>query len=80
MMSRVSLGHTARMLVAPRWMKIAYAAIIIAAVLRALAAYWQQAYLPLIDASMMFWLLSFGCFWVYYTPMLLRARLDGKRG
>ena len=80
MMSRVSLGHTARMLVAPRWMKIAYAAIIIAAVLRALATYWPQAYLPLIDASVLFWLLSFGCFWVYYTPMLLRARLDGKRG
>ena len=62
MMSRVSLGHTARMLVAPRWMKIAYAAIIIAAVLRALATYWPQAYLPLIDASVLFWLLSFGCF------------------
>ena len=80
MMSRVSLGHTARMLVAPRWMKLAYAAIIIAAVLRTLATYWPQAYLPLIDASVLFWLIAFGCFLVYYTPMLLRSRLDGKRG
>ena len=80
MMSRVSLGHTGRMLQAPRGMKFAYVLIILSAMFRTLAAVWVQWYLPLIDVAVLCWLFAFLGFLYYYTPILLTPRVDGKRG
>jgi uncharacterized protein involved in response to NO len=67
MMSRVSLGHTGRMLKAPRWMPLAYGLIVGSALLRALAGAWTTAYLPLIDAALLLWVLAFGIFIGHYA-------------
>lgn len=83
MISRVSLGHTARMLQAPRTLPTAYVLMFMAAVLRGLAGWttvWPQAYLPLIDAAVLCWLVAWLLFLRQYTLILLRPRLDGKRG
>ena len=83
MTSRVALGHTGRMLKAPRWMPLAYGLMFLAAILRGLAGLihvWPRAYLPLIDAAMLCWVVSLLIFLLYYTQILLRPRLDGKPG
>lgn len=83
MISRVSLGHTARLLQAPRALPSAYALMFVAALLRGLAAWttlWPQAYLPLIDAAVLCWLVALLIFLWQYSLILLRPRLDGKRG
>ena len=83
MTSRVALGHTGRMLKAPRWMPLAYGLMFLAAILRGLAGLihvWPRAYLPLIDAAMLCWGVSLLIFLLYYTRILLRPRLDGKPG
>ncbi len=80
MMSRVSLGHTARMLQAPPLMPWAFGLLACSAVLRALAAVWSRAYLNLIDAALLMWVLAFVFFVWHYLMILIRSRLDGKRG
>ena len=80
MMSRVSLGHTGRMLKAPRLMPWAFGLIACAALLRAVAAVWDSAYLYLIDGALLLWVLAFACFVWHYALILLHSRLDGKRG
>ena len=83
MTSRVALGHTGRMLKAPRWMALAYGLMFLAASLRGLAGLihgWPRAALPLIDAAMLCWVVSLLIFLLYYTQILLRPRLDGKPG
>ena len=80
MISRVSLGHTGRMLKTPQMMPWAFGFIICAALLRAMAAIWDSAYLRLIDSALLLWGLAFICFLWHYTLILLHSRVDGKRG
>ncbi len=80
MMSRVSLGHTGRMLKAPRLMPWVYAFIAFSALLRALAGVWTSAYLPLIDSALLLWVIAFVFFIAHYALILMRERSDGKRG
>ncbi|MFP2768825.1 NnrS family protein [Oceanisphaera sp. KMM 10153] len=81
MVTRVSLGHSGRSLEIGRPVVIAFALLILAALLRSL--------LPLLvpgmtniayHASAMAWMLAFGLFsWVYW-PILTRPRIDGRPG
>ncbi|WP_022940300.1 NnrS family protein [Psychromonas hadalis] len=81
MISRVSLGHTGRPLIASKWMSIAFAATALSGLVRMifpflmpdliLMAYW---------ISILFWCCAFSLFVLFYAKMLLSARLDKRPG
>ncbi|MDE1947698.1 MAG: NnrS family protein [Burkholderiales bacterium] len=81
MLTRTARGHTGRPLKASRLEVAAYAAIVVAALLR--------VGLPLVEpawrehawaCSAAAWSGAFGLYLFVFTPWLLRARLDGKDG
>jgi uncharacterized protein involved in response to NO len=81
MMSRVSLGHTGRPLEVPRYLALAFALIMLAAVIRSV--------LPLVapgmtllwwQVSALLWIVVFSIFLYRYLPILTRPRADGKPG
>ncbi len=81
MMARVSLGHTGRMLEPARLVTFAFVAVSLAAFVR--------VFLPLVfpDAlalgyavSGVLWMLAFGTFATIYLPILMRPRVDGRKG
>ncbi|RTR26789.1 NnrS family protein [Shewanella atlantica] len=80
MMARVSLGHTGRKLTPPKIVTLAFALIVLATVCRILAGLMTSYYLPLLEAAIACWVLSFVIFIYHYTPILLKARVDGKPG
>lgn len=78
MITRVSLGHTGRMIHASRLTVMAYAAILMALLLRVTAVWWLNPHVR--DASMLFFIGAFAIFVVQYTPILTAPRADGKPG
>ncbi|MDN5864699.1 MAG: NnrS family protein [Gammaproteobacteria bacterium] len=81
MMSRVTLGHTGRLIVANKATTLAYVLLIAAVVVRAAgpslgAASWQTVMLVAVGL----WSLAFLVFFVAYAPKLLAPRPDGKPG
>jgi uncharacterized protein involved in response to NO len=81
MMARVALGHTGRMLVAPRPMAVAFLAINLAAAVRCFGPLVVPAsYLQVLVVSGVLWMLAFAIFVVTYAPILIRARIDGRPG
>lgn len=81
MMARVSLGHSGRMLAAPRPMFAAFVAIGLAALFRVLGPWLApQLYRESLIATAVCWVLAFGLFLVVYTPILLQPRVDGRPG
>lgn len=81
MMSRTTLGHTGRMMVAKRAEPAMYGLIQAGALLRVLAGFapapWRD---PALLLSALCWSLSFALFIAVYAPYLWRARIDGKEG
>ncbi len=81
MMSRVSLGHTGRMLEAQPIMSLAFALILFAALIRTIAI-WLLPQLTnlwwLIAGSS--WVLGFLIFCLCYWDVLSKPRIDGKAG
>jgi uncharacterized protein involved in response to NO len=73
-MTRATLGHTGRELVAGPGTRAIYAAIVIAASARIAAALLPQWTLPLLHISTLAWLAAFGGFAIIYGPMLFRLR------
>jgi uncharacterized protein involved in response to NO len=73
-MSRVSRGHTGRVLTASPMAVASYAAILLAAVLRPLANVLPDFYDPLIVAAGLSWVLAFGLFCWECGPMLINVR------
>jgi len=74
-MSRASLGHTGRPLVAPGPVVLAYALIPLAAALRFAASAlpgWRDIAMPL---SALLWIMAFGLFLLALSPVLWRPRL-----
>ncbi|MEI6896474.1 MAG: NnrS family protein [Psychromonas sp.] len=81
MISRVSLGHTGRMLAPSKWMSCAFMATAISGLVRVtfpflmpdsiLMAYW---------ISILFWCCAFILFILFYAKMLLSARIDKRPG
>jgi uncharacterized protein involved in response to NO len=81
MMSRVSLGHTGRPLEVPAYLAWAFAAMIAAAVIRALLPWLAPAMTALAwRFSSVLWIFAFSCFLCRYLPILTRPRADGRPG
>lgn len=80
-MTRASLGHTGRPLLASRLIGGAYILLSLAAAMRVFApALAPGAYQWSVMAAGTLWICSFAIFIVVYTPILLRPRVDGRQG
>jgi uncharacterized protein involved in response to NO len=73
-MTRASLGHTGHTLEAGLLTQSIYAAIVIAAILRIVAAVWPEAMIPLLHAAGAAWIAAFWMFAAGYGPLLVRPR------
>ena len=80
MISRVSLGHTGRMIVVGKVMGIAFGAIVLAALIRTLAPLFFADYISIIIISGFLWVIGFGLFFIRYFPVLTKPRVDGRPG
>ena len=80
-MTRASLGHTGRALLAPKPMTAAYLLLTLAALVRvfgpAVAPQYYDTTIALTGAA---WLLAFVLFVIVYGPILTRPRADGRPG
>lgn len=80
-MARASLGHTGRMLVAPRNIAVCYGLVTLAALIRVFApAIFPDRYGEIVMASGMLWIGAFALFLWIYAPILARPRVDGRPG
>ena len=80
-MTRASLGHTGRALIAPRNIAICYGLISAAALFRVFGpALLPADYSELIAAAGLSWIASFFIFLWIYLPILVAPRMDGKPG
>ena len=75
-MSRATLGHTGRPLAASPGTQAVYAAALIAAGARTLAALMPASASGLLHLAFFAWIGAFGGFCLLYGPMLLRPRLN----
>lgn len=80
MMSRVALGHTGRMLDARAPMVVAFAAIVLAAIVRIVGPHMTVTYAPSLFLAGALWTVAFAIFLVVHAPILARSRVDGKPG
>lgn len=82
MMSRVSLGHTGRDLYEPRpLLAIAFGLLLLGAIIRVLLPLPAPILYPLwIGLSQGLWVIAYAIFVWTYSPILLRARIDGRHG
>ncbi len=76
-MTRASLGHTGRALVASAATQGIYFFVILATLARIGAAYLPAFYTPLIHTAGLSWALAFLGFGLVYWPVLTRSRLGG---
>lgn len=74
-MTRASLGHTGREIVADSWTVAIYVCVTAGALLRLGAAFAPGFYLPLLAAGGLVWSLAFLLFAIRYWPILTRPRL-----
>lgn len=80
-MTRASLGHTGRPLLASRLIGGAYILLSLAAVMRVFAPPLAPgAYQWSVMVAGTLWICAFAIFIVVYTPILLRPRIDGRQG
>ena len=78
-MSRASLGHTGRRLVAPRVIVATYHLVTLAALLRVIAPLLPaQSYSPMLLAAGLAWAASFLLFALVYAPILTTPRVHMK--
>ncbi len=73
-MTRASLGHTGRALVASKVTVASYAALILCALVRPLAEILPDLSHALYAASGLLWIAAFGLYCLEYTPILARKR------
>jgi uncharacterized protein involved in response to NO len=78
MMTRVSLGHTGRPLVAGPLGCAIYAAVIVAALARVCASLDPAAYATLLLIAGAAWIAAFGMFAIFYGPILARPRVGAR--
>ncbi len=79
-MSRASLGHTGRQLIASRRITVAYILVCVAAIIRISTPFFPDYFSYGMAFTSVLWVSAFGIFlWVYY-PILTRPRIDGKPG
>ncbi len=75
MMTRATLGHTGRDLVAGPLTRLIYGAILIAALCRLAAPFAPDVTMMLLSIAGLGWILGFAGFVLVFGPMLLRPRL-----
>ena len=82
MMTRVSTGHTGRDLKnPPKAMSVAFVFLILGSIVRVFVSLLlPQFYSFWIGISQVLWILSFLIFFIIFTPILLRPRIDGRYG
>jgi uncharacterized protein involved in response to NO len=81
MMARVSLGHTGRLIIAPRSASIAFVLVTAAASIRVAAPiFLPEHYLLALAVTGALWGLAFAIYVVAYAPLLFAPRIDGKAG
>jgi uncharacterized protein involved in response to NO len=79
-MTRATLGHTGRDLVAAPAVIAAYLLLLAAALLRVFSSAVEGGTLVMLMAAALCWVMAFLLFLVVYAPMLLGPRADGKPG
>jgi uncharacterized protein involved in response to NO len=79
-MTRATLGHTARALRASPGTVAIYLFVSTSALARVAASAWPDAYAPLLWVAGTAWIVAFAGFVGIYGPMLVRPRVDGKAG
>lgn len=77
-MTRVTLGHTGRVLTASNATVAIYALVTLAALLRVAAALAATARMPLLMLAAAAWISAFGTFAIIYGRMLLAPRADDR--
>ena len=81
MMARVSLGHTGRQLMVKSMIIAAFAAILVAALIRVFAIiFYPELSFSFIVISMIAWCVAYGLFTLIYFPVLTQSRADGRPG
>jgi uncharacterized protein involved in response to NO len=80
-MTRATLGHTGRPLVASPSVAVAYLLLAAAAIVRVFGLlWWRHSYPAVIVVSALLWTGAFAVFVTVYAPMLWSPRIDGKAG
>lgn len=74
-MSRASLGHTGRPLIAPGLMVPAYLLVALAAALRWAGSVWPELYYPMVLGAGAAWIIAFTLYLAALGPVLLGPRL-----
>ena len=82
MMSRVSLGHTARNVFEPPAIVFwSFAVLLLGVIVRVIFPIFNmELYVYWIGISQVLWMIAFAIFVYVYAPMLLSARVDGRDG
>ncbi|MFM2597496.1 NnrS family protein [Vibrio fortis] len=81
MIARVTMGHTGRAIYKGPNMAVAFAALILAALLRSVGVSLFPAYMmPIVNISAGLWVLAFGMYVLKFGMMLLTPRVDGHPG
>lgn len=73
-MTRATLGHTGRELMADRWTVAIYILVLAAATTRICGAIYGEHLVPLLVASSAAWSMAFAVFAVHYGRMLVTPR------
>ena len=78
-MTRASLGHTGRSLIAPKAVVLAYGLLTLAALLRVFGAILVPShYLDILQVAAFAWIGAFGLFVVVYAPILTTHRIGAS--
>ncbi|CAN5471517.1 NnrS family protein [soil metagenome] len=81
MMSRVSLGHTGRLLVVTPLVTVAFGFLVLAAIVRAMGPLlFPEGYFAELVVAGTLWSAAFALFVFVYVPILGAPRVDGKPG
>lgn len=80
MISRVSLGHTGRMLQVGIWITLGYGALAISAIVRVIAPLISNHPSSLYMISIACWVFAYLVYIVIYWPVLTQPRVDGRPG
>ncbi len=80
MISRVSLGHTGRVIAGDIWMTLAFLCMGVSFIVRVFTPYLFVHYLGGIVLSATFWVIAFSLFLIRFAPVVFAARVDGAKG
>ena len=80
MISRVSLGHTGRMIQVGRVMNFAFLCMLAAAIIRVMALGLNMNFTTAILISALLWVCAYGLFVLKYAYVLFSPRIDGGPG